>query len=182
MWPNLIWLLIQRDHMARNVAFHYSSFFDGKNYLFWSRAPIKGNDFSPTVKMFTTSEHLNPYLSLKWMWWLVLVSGVNKVPDYPTPVDVCTPCNYCLFTVLWVWAWCEWRTSMDRDPRSVLWYPNSSILRILFHCSIMQQHHPMLKTMCNALSVFFLIFVSLIFYIGPLVYRDIEFLTVPSKA
>lgn len=155
MWPNLIWLLIQRDHMARNVAFHYSSFFDGKNYLFWSRAPIKGNDFSPTVKMFTTSEHLNPYLSLEWMWWLVLVSGVNKVPDYPTPVDVCTLCNYCLFTVLWVWAWCEWRTSMDRDLRSVLWYPNSSILRILFHCSIMQQHHPMLKTMCNALSVFF---------------------------
>lgn len=40
----------------------------------------------------------------------------------------------------------------------------------------------MLKTMCNALSVFFLIFVSLIFYTGPLVYRDIEFLTVPSKA
>lgn len=108
-----------------------------------------------THRLFTTSEHLNPYLSLEWMWWLVLVSGVNKVPDYPTPVDVCTPCNYCLFTVLWVWAWCEWRTSMDRDRRSVLWYPNSSILRILFHCSIMQQQHPMLKTMCNALSVFF---------------------------
>lgn len=130
-------------------------FFLWRQKLFILKSGTNKGQWLFTHRLFTTSEHLNPYLSLEWMWWLVLVSGVNKVPDYPTPVDVCTLCNYCLFTVLWVWAWCEWRTSMDRDLRSVLWYPNSSILRILFHCSIMQQHHPMLKTMCNALSVFF---------------------------
>lgn len=61
MWPNLIWLLIQRDHMARNVAFH-CSFFDGKNYLFWSQTPIKGNDFSPTVCLLLRTSQSVPFV------------------------------------------------------------------------------------------------------------------------
>lgn len=95
MWPNLIWLLIQRDHMARNVAFHLQ-FFLWRQKLFILKSGTNKGQWLFTHRLFTTSEHLNPYLSLEWMWWLVLVSGVNKVPDYPTPVGVCTPCNNCL--------------------------------------------------------------------------------------
>lgn len=95
-----------------------------------------------------------PNISLKWIWWLVFVSGVNKVPW------LSDTCGY-VYTLQLLFVYCplsmvwnEWRKSMYRGRWSVLWYPNSSILRILFHCFIIQQHHPMSKTMLNALSVF----------------------------